>query len=86
MTDILFSREDLIVCMLSVEPIDLIGIRLVQDQPLAIFGQAALPRETLVDAVTEIVAYTNRCAAAARSLTNLTPIPLLSISIVEYGL
>lgn len=67
-------------------PLDLIGMRLLRDQPLAIFGQAAIPRETLVGAVTEIVAYTERCAAAARSLAHLTPVPVTSVSIWEYSL
>jgi hypothetical protein len=39
-----------------------------------------------VDAVTEIIAYTERCAATARHLARLTPIPLTTISLVEFAL
>ena len=43
-----------------------------------------VPRETLKEAVSEIVDYTGRCVAAAQRLSHLAPIPLTAI--VEDGL
>ncbi len=72
-------------CLLSITPVELKGMGLLAQQPHLITGTARLPRETLVEAVTELVAYTGRCAAAARQLANLTPIPLLNASVLEFG-
>jgi hypothetical protein len=36
--------------------------------------------------VTEIVAYTGRCAAAKRSLASLTPVALMNAVVMEFGL
>jgi predicted Zn-dependent protease len=38
------------------------------------------------EAVTEMIAYTGRCTAAAQRLSNLTPVPLLHVAISEFGL
>ncbi len=45
-----------------------------------------IPRETIAEAMTEIVGYTERCRQAAQQLAKLTPIPLTTFSILEYGL
>jgi len=81
-----FGLDDLQLCLLSIAPVELKGMGLLAQQPHLITGTARLPRETLVEAVTELVAYTGRCVAAARQLANLTPIPLLSASVLEFGL
>jgi len=80
-----FDLDDLRHCLLSIAPVELKGMGLLRKQPHLISGTARLPRETLVEAVTELVAYTGRCAAAARQLANLTPIPLLNVSVLEFG-
>jgi hypothetical protein len=49
-------------------------------------GQMGIPRETIAEAMTEIVGYTERCRQAAQQLAKLTPIPLTTFSILEYGL
>lgn len=85
MGGIAFSVDDLQRCLLSIAPVELKGMGLLREQPHLITGAARLPRETLVEAVTELVAYTGRCAAAARQLANLTPIPLLTASVLEFG-
>ena len=72
-------------CLLAVAPLELKGMGLLREQPHLLSGTARVPRPQLVEAVTEIVAYTGRCAAVARSLANLTPVPLLSLSIGEFG-
>jgi len=73
-------------CIASAAPLELKGMGLLREQPHLISGAARIPRPQLIEAVTEIVAYTGRCAAAARSLANLTPVPLLSMSIGEFGI
>lgn len=78
--------DELRTCILSAAPLELKGMRLLREQPRLIAGFASIPRAQIVEAVTEIVAYTGRCAAAARSLANLTPVPLLSMSIGEFGI
>ncbi len=85
MGGIAFSLNDLRLCLSSIAPVELKGMGLLREQPHLITGTARLPRETLVEAVTELVTYTGRCAAAARQLTNLTPIPLLTASVLEFG-
>jgi len=78
--------DDLRACLASIAPVELKGMGLLREQPHLIACSSRIPRPQLVEAVTEIVAYTGRCTAAARSLSNLTPIPLLTVSILEFGL
>ncbi|GIK76124.1 hypothetical protein FBR02_00080 [Anaerolineae bacterium CFX9] len=85
MGSIPFGMDALRDCLLSITPVELKGMGLLAQQPHLITGTARLPRETLVEAVTELVAYTGRCTAAARHLANLTPIPLLTASVLEFG-
>lgn len=86
MSAVPFGLDELHSCLVSVPPLDLKGMGLLREQPQILSGTARVPRPQLIEAVTEIVAYTGRCAAAARSLANVTPIPLLSISLGEFGL
>jgi hypothetical protein len=78
--------DDLRACLVSIAPVELKGMGLLREQPHLIAGSSRIPRPQVVEAVTEIVAYTGRCAAAARQLANLTPIPVTAIEIWEYGL
>lgn len=86
MVGVPFGMDDLRGCLASVAPVELKGMRLLETQPHLIAGTARIPRAELVEAVTEIVAYTGRCASAARQLASLPPVPLLSVSIPEFGL
>ncbi len=86
MLQVTFGLDELRCCLVSVLPLDLKGMGLLREQPQLLSGTARVPRPQLIEAVTEIVAYTGRCTAAARNLESLTPIPLLSISIGEFGL
>jgi hypothetical protein len=69
-------------CLADAAPVDLLGMRLLKACP----QPADLPRDTLTRAVVEIIEYTGRCQAAAQRLNQLTPIPLTTIAIPEYGL
>ncbi len=81
-----FGLEDLRACLAGIARVELKGMGLLREQPQLLAGSAPIPRAQLVEAVTEIVAYTGRCAAAARQLAQLTPIPLRTVDIVEYVL
>ena len=44
-----------------------------------------LPRETIAEAVREIVAYTQACCDTAKRLAHLRPV-ILAVEILEFGL
>jgi hypothetical protein len=73
-------------CLAATAPVDLLGMRLLKACPQPHFYPTDLPRETLKAAVSEIVDYTGRCAAAARRLSHLAPIPLTTLACLEFGL
>lgn len=85
MSGVSFSLDDLRDCLASIAPVELKGMGLLAQQPHLITGTVRIPRETLVEAVTELVAYTGRCAAAARQLATLAPNPLLNARVLEFG-
>lgn len=78
--------ESLRDCLAATAPVDLLGMRLLKACPQPGLYPTDLPRETLKAAVLEIVDYTGCCAAAARRLSHLAPIPLTTIPILEFGL
>ncbi len=79
------THEDLRVCLAAAAPVELLGMTLLRrGSPQMV--PADIPRDALRAAVTEIIAYTGRCAAAAQRLRDLSPIPLIHISIPEFGL
>ena len=86
MDNVSFALNELVSCLTSTPPLDLKGMGLLREQPHLLSGTARIPRPQLIEAVTEIVAYTGRCAAAAHNLANLTPVPILSVSIGEFGI
>ncbi|MAU11790.1 MAG: hypothetical protein CL607_18335 [Anaerolineaceae bacterium] len=73
-------------CLVAAAPLDLLGMRLLQTCPQPGLYPTDLPRETLKEAVSEIVDYTGRCTAVARRLSHLAPIPLTTTEILEFGL
>lgn len=78
--------ESLRDCLAATAPVDLLGMRLLKACPQPGLYPTDLPRETLKAAVSEIVDYTGRCAAAARRLSHLAPIPLTTLACLEFGL
>jgi hypothetical protein len=79
------THDDLRVCLAAAAPVELLGmtlLRQVSPQPVP----ADIPRDVLREAVTEIIAYTGRCAAVAHRLRELSPVPLMNIILVGYGL
>lgn len=73
-------------CLAAIAPVDLLGMRLLKACPQPGLYPADIPRDTLKEAVSEIVEYTGRCIAVAQRLSHLTPIPLTTIDILEFGL
>ena len=93
MFDAGLTVESLRDCLAGLPPVELKGMVLLREHhPHGLFfpqlesGGQGIPRETIAEAVTEIVGYTARCRRAAQQLTTLTPIPLTTFSILEYGL
>ncbi|MBZ0292439.1 MAG: hypothetical protein K8L99_07700 [Anaerolineae bacterium] len=78
--------ETLRDCLAATDPVNLLGMRLLKTCPQTGLYPTDLPRETLKEAVSEIVDYTGRCTAAARRLSHLAPIPLTTLPILEFGL
>ncbi len=79
------THEDLCACLAAAAPVELLGMTLLrQGSPQLL--PSAIPRDVLREAVTEIIAYTGRCVAAANRLSNLAPVPLLHVVIPEFGL
>ena len=76
-------------CLTQIEPVQLLGMELLKQHsvyPQRQWFPVGIPRNQLVEAVTELVGYTRRCAYAAEQIRQLTSVPLTSISIIEYGL
>ena len=80
------SLDDLRACLAAIPALELKGMGLLREQPQFLAGAAQIPRRQLVEAVTEIIAYTGRGVTATRSLANLAPIPLLTASVLEFGI
>ena len=76
----------------GLEPVELKGMALLRERrpqghffpPLT--GDSKLSRETLVEAVKEIIIYTESSSKMAFRLTGLNPIPMTAFSVLEYGL
>jgi hypothetical protein len=87
MSENTLTLEDLRGCLETAAPLELQGMRLLKERPhLMMTVIHPIPRQQVVEAVTEIVAYTERCRAAASQLANLSPIPLLTVNLLEFGL
>ena len=76
-------------CLTQIEPLQLLGMELLKQYSTHPQGQwfpAGIPRSQMVEAVTELVGYTRRCAYAAGQISQLTSVPLTSVLILEFGL
>lgn len=79
------THDDLRACLSAVAPCELLGMTLLKQGSPQLFP-VDVPRDVLREAVTEIIAYTGRCAAAAHRLRDLSPVPLTTIVFAGYGL
>ena len=80
------TAESLRECLANVPPVKLLGTELLKNhRPQSGIFPAGVPRDQIKEAVTEIIAYTARCASAAQRLNHLTPIPLTTVC-MEFGL
>ncbi len=80
------AAENLRDCLLNLPPLELLGMKLLQDSPHAGFFPSDVPRETLKTAVVEMIDYGERCQSAAQRLSKLTPVPITGIDLWEYAL
>ncbi len=79
-----FTLDALHECLETLAPLELLGMTLLRSSHQLF--PTGLPRNTLREAVAELVAYTERCAKTVAHLVTLSPIPLAAMSVVEYGL
>lgn len=76
-------------CLAQVEPVKLLGMELLKQQslhPQDGWFPTGISRSQMIEAVSELVGYTRRCVYAANQLTQLAPVPLTTLQLVEYGL
>jgi hypothetical protein len=76
-------------CLAQVEPVKLLGMELLKQgslQPQGGWFPTGIARSQMIEAVTELVGYTRRCAYAATQMSHLAAVPLTSVQLVEYGL
>jgi hypothetical protein len=89
MLQIHLDTSKLCSTLAALEPVKLKGLDLLQSEQRS-FGllpyPTAIPRETLRDAVLELIAYTDACARAIQRLWDVPPIPLTAFPIVEWAL
>lgn len=83
-----FAQNHLCKCLANVPPVELKGMALLRERPSAagFFPPLDMPRAVIAEAVTELVAYTQRSQHAAAQIAKLVPIPLTTISLLDYGL
>lgn len=93
MFDAGLSVESLRDCLADLPPVELKGMTLLRECRLTgqFFPQLSsrpngIAREVIAEAVSEMVAYSQRCRHTAGQLARLVPIPLTTFSILEYGL
>jgi hypothetical protein len=86
MFDAGMNAQTLRDCLLNLPPLELLGMKLLQDSPHAGFFPSNVPRETLKSAVVEMIDYGERCQSAAQRLSKLTPVPITGIDLWEYAL
>lgn len=80
------TAENLRDCLLNLPLLELLGMTLLQDSPHAGFFPSDVPRETLKNAVVEMIDYGERCQSAAQRLSKLTPVPVTGVDLWEYAL
>jgi hypothetical protein len=79
------THDDLRVCLAAAAPVELLGMTLLRQGSPHLLS-ADIPRDVLKEAVTEIIAYTQRCTAVAHRLRDLSPIPLMNLTFAGYAL
>jgi len=80
--------SDLLTILQKVPPAELLGVKLLRQHtpPNGTFFPTTLPTQQVVEATVELIAYTQRSRATARTLSTLFPIPLQALPIWEFGL
>jgi len=82
------SSDALRDCLAELQPVQLKGMELLQASRPTIGllpDTADIPRETLRDAVVELIAYTDGCSRAIQRLRDVPPVPI-GFPVVEWAL
>ena len=83
----MINVTNLIACLQSLTPVNLIGLTLLEECPPAPGGwfPNQVPEERLVAATIQIIQYGDDCQRMAGRVTALRAVPV-SLPVVEYGL
>lgn len=87
MLQLRLDAEQLCMTLAALEPIQLKGLTLLQSgqHPLGLLPNSQeIPRETLREAVLELIAYTDSCARAMQRLMAVPAISLTAFPTVEW--
>lgn len=82
------TTEYLVECLRQIPPVELKGLELLRRLRLQTgewFPTGASSGE-VIEATTQLIAYTQACSTAANRLERLTPVLLTDISVVEFPL
>lgn len=82
------TTAQLVECLEQIPPAELKGLELLRRLRLQSgeWFPAGASSEEVIEATTQLIAYTQMCSAAAARLEKLTPVILTSISIMEFPL
>jgi len=82
-----WTLDSLRECLLAIPAVELKGMALLREcRSNSGFFPVGIARTTMIEAVTEITAYTGQSRRMADALAHLTPIPLRGQVVLEYGL
>ena len=73
-------------CLQRLKPVELLGMQLLQTHMSTALPMTGVARDSVVAAVTELMDYSERCAATLQQLTRLQAVPLQGIMTLEFGL
>ena len=89
MLQLRLDTEQLCMTLAALEPVQLKGLALLQSgqRPLGLLSKHnEIPRDTLREAVLELIAYTDACARAIQRLLDVPAVPLTAFPMVEWVL
>lgn len=79
--------DDLLACLESLPPIDLLGLKLLEQcQPQSGWYPGDVPMAAVVEATVQLIDYGERTQEITGRLRDLRAIPLTALEIIEYGL
>ncbi len=82
------TTENLVNCLAQIPPAEIKGLELLRRLRLQTgeWFPAGAASEEVIEATTQLIAYTHVCSAAAARLEKLTPVILTEVAMVEFPL